>query len=155
MDYKQKFMKLAIKEAEKALAKDEVPIGAVIVVGGKVVARAHNLMEKTQIATAHAEILAINKACKKLKSWRLDGCELYCTLEPCFMCSGAILNARIKTLYFGAYEQKSGSASSKFNLFEDTGHNHKCEVIGGIMEQDCKKLMQDFFANLRIKDKNK
>ncbi len=149
------FMLVALKLAQKAYKKGEVPIGAVIVKEGKIIAKAYNNREKTQNAINHAEIIAINKACKKLKSWRLDGCELYCTLEPCFMCSGAILNARIKTLYFGAYEQKSGSASSKFNLFEDTGHNHKCEVVGGIMEQDCKKLMQDFFANLRIKDKNK
>ena len=149
------FMLVSLKLAQKAYKKGEVPIGAVIVKDGKIIAKAYNNREKTQNAINHAEIIAINKACKKLKSWRLDGCELYCTLEPCFMCSGAILNARIKTLYFGAYEQKSGSASSKFNLFEDTGHNHKCEVIGGIMEQDCKKLMQDFFANLRIKDKNK
>jgi len=149
------FMLVALKLAEKAYKKGEVPIGAVIVKDGKIIAKAYNNREKTQNAINHAEIIAINKACKKLKSWRLDGCELYCTLEPCFMCSGAILNARIKTLYFGAYEQKSGSASSKFNLFEDTGHNHKCEVIGGIMEQECKKLMQDFFAKLRIKDKNK
>lgn len=149
------FMLVALKLAQKAYKKGEVPIGAVIVKEGKIIAKAYNNREKTQNAINHAEIIVINKACKKLKSWRLDGCELYCTLEPCFMCSGAILNARIKTLYFGAYEQKSGSASSKFNLFEDTGHNHKCEVVGGIMEQDCKKLMQDFFANLRIKDKNK
>lgn len=151
----KEFMLVALKLAQKAYKKGEVPIGAVIVKEGKIIAKAYNNREKTQNAINHAEIIAINKACKKLKSWRLDGCELYCTLEPCFMCSGAILNARIKTLYFGAYEQKSGSASSKFNLFEDTGHNHKCEVIGGIMEQECKKLMQDFFANLRIKDKNK
>ena len=117
----EKFMKMAIKEAIKAKEKDEVPIGAVIVKDGVVVAKAHNLMEKTQLATAHAEILAINKACKKLKSWRLDDCDIYCTLEPCFMCAGAILNARIKNLYFGAFEHKSGSAISQFNVFENSG----------------------------------
>ena len=95
----EKFMDLAIKEAKKAELKDEVPIGAVIVKDGKVIARAHNLMEKTQLATAHAEILAINKACKKLKSWRLDGAEMYVTIEPCSMCAGAIVNARIKKVY--------------------------------------------------------
>ena len=116
----KKFMNCAIKEAQKALKKDEVPIGAVIVLDGKIIARAHNLMEKTQIATAHAEVLAINKACKKLKSWRLDGAEIYITMEPCPMCAGAIVNARIKKVYFGAYEKKSGSAQSKFKVLTIT-----------------------------------
>ena len=108
-----KFMKKAIEQAKKALSADEVPIGAVIVKDGKIIARAFNQMEKTQLATAHAEILAINKACKKLKSWRLDGADMYVTLEPCPMCAGAIVNARIKSVYFGAYEPKSGSAQRK------------------------------------------
>ncbi len=148
-------MSLALKLAKKAYKKGEVPIGAIIVKNGKIISKAYNNRESSQIAINHAEIIAIKKACKKLKSWRLDGCEMYCTLEPCFMCSGAILNARIKTLYFGAYEQKSGSATSRFNLFEDTGHNHKCNVVGGVMESECKKLMQDFFTELRLQDKIK
>ena len=127
-----KFMKAAIKEAKKAAEKDEVPIGAVIVVDGKIVARAHNLMEKTQIATAHAEILAINKACKKLKSWRLDNAEMYITVEPCAMCAGAIANARIKKVYFGAFESKSGCAISKYPVLSDNGLNHSTEFEGGI-----------------------
>ena len=98
-----KYMKSAINQALKAKELDEVPIGAVIVLDGKIIAKAHNLMEKTQLATAHAEVLAINKACKKLKSWRLDGAEMYVTIEPCAMCAGAIVNARIKKVYFGAY----------------------------------------------------
>lgn len=149
------FMLEAYKLAQKAYKKGEVPIGAVVVKDGKIIAKGYNKREKTQSAIMHAEIIALQKACKKLKSWRLDGCDLYCTLEPCFMCSGAVLNARIKTLYFGAYEQKSGSAGSKFNLFSDTGHNHKCEVVGGIMEEECKKLMQDFFRELRVLDAKK
>ncbi len=146
---KEKFMKLAIKQAYKALEKDEVPIGAVIVLDGKVIARAHNLMEKTQLATAHAEILAINKACKKLKSWRLDGAELFVTIEPCAMCAGAIVNARIKKVYFGAYEPKSGSAESKFRVLSDSGLNHSTEFEGGILLESCSNLIKNYFKAKR------
>ena len=147
----EKFMKMAIKEAIKAQNKDEVPIGAVIVKDGVVIARAHNLMEKTQLATAHAEILAINKACKKLKSWRLDGAEIYITMEPCPMCAGAIVNARIKKVYFGAYEKKSGSAQSKFKVLTDSGLNHTTEFEGGIFEQDCSNIIKNYFKAKRCK----
>ena len=145
----EKFMDLAIKEARKAELKDEVPIGAVIVKDGKVIARAHNLMEKTQLATAHAEILAINKACKKLKSWRLDGAEMYVTIEPCSMCAGAIVNARIKKVYFGAYEKKSGCAESKFSVLTDSGLNHKTEFIGGIEQETCANIIKNYFKGKR------
>ena len=147
----EKFMKMAIKEAIKAQNKDEGPIGAVIVKDGVVIARAHNLMEKTQLATAHAEILAINKACKKLKSWRLDGAEIYITMEPCPMCAGAIVNARIKKVYFGAYEKKSGSAQSKFNVLTDGGLNHKTEFEGGIFEEVCSNIIKNYFKAKRCK----
>ena len=110
----EKFMKMAIKQAMKAVLKDEVPIGAVIVKDGVVLSRAYNLVEKKQDPTAHAEILAITKACKKIGSWRLDGAEMYVTMEPCPMCAGAIVNARISKVYFGTYESKSGGAVSKF-----------------------------------------
>lgn len=146
-----KFMDLAIKEAKKACLEDEVPIGAVIVLDGKVIARAHNKMEQTQLATAHAEILAINKACKKNKSWRLDGAELYVTIEPCPMCAGAIANARIKKVYFGAYEKKSGSAVSKFNVLSDSGLNHNVEFEGGIKEQECAEIIKNYFKTKRIR----
>ena len=146
-----KFMKSAIKEAQKAVLKDEVPIGAVIVLDGKIIARAHNLMEKTQLATAHAEILAINKACKKLKSWRLDNAEMYVTIEPCAMCAGAIANARIKKVYFGAYEPKSGSAVSKFNVLSNSGLNHTVEFEGGVMEETCANIIKNYFKAKRIK----
>ncbi len=142
-------MKLAIKEALKAEQKDEVPIGAVLVLEGKVIARAHNLMEKTQLATAHAEILAINKACKKLKSWRLDGAELFVTIEPCAMCAGAIVNARIKKVYFGAYEPKSGSAQSKFKVLTDSGLNHTTEFEGGILGESCSNVIKNYFKTKR------
>ena len=147
------FMKTALKLAKKAYKKGEVPIGAVIVKNGKIISKGYNKREKSQNALMHAEIVAINKACKKLKSWRLDGCTIFCTLEPCFMCAGAILNARIDKLVFGAYEQKSGSAISRFNVFENSGLNHNVLVESGILELECKKLLQDFFLKLRIKDK--
>ena len=146
-----KFMNLAIKEAIKAEKEDEVPIGAVIVLDGKVIAKAHNKMEKTQIATAHAEILAINKACKKLKSWRLDGAEMYVTIEPCAMCAGAIVNARIKKVYFGAKEEKSGCASSKFPVLSESGLNHCTDFEGGIEGEKCAQIIKNYFKAKRSK----
>ncbi len=149
MKQTEKFMKQAINEALKAQRKDEVPIGAVVVLDGKIIARAHNLMEKTQLATAHAEILAINKACKKLKSWRLDGAELFVTIEPCAMCAGAIVNARIKKVYFGAYEKKSGCAESKFSVLTDGGLNHSTDFEGGIMGETCSEIIKNYFKAKR------
>ena len=147
----KKFIRQALTQAKKALSKDEVPIGAVIVKDGKVLARAYNKMEKTQQATAHAEILCIQKACKKLGSWRLDGCTLYVTLEPCPMCAGAIMNARIKNVYIGAKEPRSGAVGSKINLFEDAIYNHKVNYYFGVLETECQKIMKDFFKELRKK----
>ena len=126
-----------------------MPIGAVIVNDGKIIARAHNQMEKTQIATAHAEILAINKACKKLKSWRLDNAEMYITVEPCAMCAGAIANARIKKVYFGAYESKSGCAISKYPVLSDNGLNHTTEFEGGIEREICANIIKNYFKSKR------
>ncbi len=148
-----KFMRSAYRQAIKAKELDEVPIGAVIVRGGVIIARACNLMEKTQIATAHAELLAIQKACKKLKSWRLDDCELYVTIEPCAMCAGAITNARIKKVYFGAYERKSGCAVSKFPVLEQSGLNHSTAFEGGIMQEECETLIKNYFKEKRIRKK--
>lgn len=144
-----KFMELAIREAEKALKRDEVPIGAVIVSGGKVIAKGHNLTESKKIATRHAEITAIEKASRKLKSWRLDGAEIYVTLEPCAMCAGAIVNARIKKVYFGAYEKKSGCAESKYPVLTDAGLNHSAEFVGGVEEERCSALIKNYFAAKR------
>lgn len=146
-----KFMKIAIAEAEKAVLEDEVPIGAVIVLDGKVIAKAHNKMEKLQQATAHAEVLAINKACKKLKSWRLDGAEMYITVEPCAMCAGAIANARIKHVYFGAYEQKSGCAESKYPVLGDNGLNHSTLFTGGVEQEICANIIKNYFKAKRTK----
>lgn len=145
----KKFMIMAYKQAEKAKEKDEVPIGAVIVKDGKVLSKGYNLVENTNKATAHAEIIAIDKACKKLKSWRLDGAEIYVTLEPCAMCAGAIANARIKKVYFGAYERKSGCAESKYPVLSDNGLNHSAEYEGGIMEEECASLIKKYFSEKR------
>ena len=148
-----KFMRAALKEALKAARDGEVPVGAVVVMDGKIVSRAHNLMEKTQVATGHAEILAIEKACKKLKSWRLDGAEMYVTVEPCAMCAGAVASARIKKVYFGAYERKSGCAESLYPVLSENGLNHCAESEGGIMEEECSAAMKDFFKWRRLQKK--
>ena len=150
MTREEKFMRAAIREALKAQEKDEVPIGAVVVLNDKIIARGHNLTEKTEIATRHAEMVAIEKACKKLKSWRLDGAEIFVTLEPCAMCAGAIANARIKKAYFGAYEKKSGCAVSKYPILTDNGLNHSTEAVGGIEENACAELIKNYFKKKRI-----
>ena len=144
----KEFMKLAILEARKAADEGEVPVGAVIVKNGEVVAAAHNRREQLQNALSHAEIEAINIACQKTGSWRLDDCELYVTLEPCPMCTGAIINARFKTVIFGAYDSKMGCMDSVINLC-DYPFNHKVEIYGGIMEDDCLEVLQGFFKKLR------
>lgn len=144
----KEFMKLAITEAQKAAEKGEVPVGAVIVKNGEVISTGHNLREEKQNALSHAEIEAINLACQKLGSWRLDDCELYVTLEPCPMCTGAIINARIKTVIFGAYDSKMGCMDSVINLC-DYPFNHHPEIYGGIMEDECLAVLQNFFKKLR------
>lgn len=146
---KEKFMTLALKEADKAEQKEEVPIGCVIVKDGKVVARAHNLKQTKRLATAHAEVLAIEKACRKLKDWRLEDYEIYVTLEPCAMCAGAIASARIKKAYFGAYEPKGGGVESKFHILTESGLNHVTEFEGGVMEKECSDKIRDFFRTRR------
>ena len=150
----EKFMKLALKEAQKAYDKLEVPVGAVIVKDGKVIAKAHNLKETKFDTTKHAEILAIQKASKKLESWRLLDCEMYITLEPCSMCAGAIINSRIKKIYIGALDEKTGAAGSVLNLFEDYKFNHKVEVEKGVMQEECENILKDFFKMLRKYKKN-
>ncbi len=148
-----KFMIQALKEAQKAYDKNEVPIGCVIVLNGKIIARAHNLREKKQSILSHAEVLAIEKACKKLNTWRLEDCDMYVTLEPCSMCSGAIIQSRIKNLYYGASEFKTGACGSVFNLF-DYKFNHQVNVCGGIMKDECESILKTFFKKLRNKKKN-
>ena len=149
MEQKEYYMKQALKEAEKAYKKLEVPVGAVIVKDGKIIARAHNQKETKTDTTKHAEILAIQKASKKLESWRLIDCEMYVTLEPCSMCAGAIKNSRIKKVYIGAMDEKTGAVGSVLNLFEDYTFNHKVEAEKGIMEKECQETLKKFFKELR------
>jgi len=146
---KNPYMEQAIIEAKKAFELDEVPVGAIIVYKGDIIARAHNLRENFNNALAHAEILVINDACKKLKTWRLDGCDLYVTLEPCPMCAGSIINARISTVYFGAYDSKGGACGSVVDLFKKGSFNHSPVLYGGIMEDACEGLLKEFFGKLR------
>ena len=153
MNENKKYMRLALNQAKKAFENGEVPIDAVIVYNGKVIARAYNKRNASKIATKHAEILAIEKACKKLGDWRLDGAEMYVTLEPCPMCAGAIANARIKKVYFGAYERKSGAVFSNFRILFSSGLNHEVEAEGGILHEDCSKLLKIFFENKRKGEK--
>ena len=155
MEQKEHYMKQALKEAEKAYKKLEVPVGAVIVKDGKIIARAHNQKETRTDTTKHAEILAIQKASKKLESWRLIDCEMYVTLEPCSMCAGAMINSRIKKVYIGAMDEKTGAAGSVLNLFNDYTFNHKVEVENGIMEKECQEILTKFFKELRELKKNK
>lgn len=143
----------AIKEAKKALIKDEVPIGCVIVHNDKIIARGYNLRETKQQSIAHAEIIAIQKACKKIGSWRLENCTLYVTLEPCPMCSGAILQSRIDNVVFGAYDPKGGCIESCMKMYDVKGFNHYPNTIGGLMEDECSKLLKDFFKEKRKKKK--
>ena len=124
MNEHNKFMKLALKEADKAFAKEEIPVGAIIVKDGKVIARAYNSKETSKNACGHAEILAIQKACKKLNSWRLLDCEMYVTLEPCPMCAGALINSRIAKVYIGTDDEKTGACGSKLDLLKDYKFNH-------------------------------
>lgn len=143
-----KYIKQALNEAKKAYAKGEVPIGAIIVKEGKVLAKAYNKRETMQSSLAHAEILCIEKACKKLKSWRLDGCEMYVTLEPCLMCAGAITQSRIKKVYIGAMDEKNGCVGSISNVFDKISTTHKVEYEY-LLEEECSKIISNFFKELR------
>ncbi|HHW01834.1 MAG TPA: nucleoside deaminase [Thermoanaerobacterales bacterium] len=146
------FMQEALKEAEEALEYDEVPVGALIVMGGKVVARAHNMRETSQDATAHAELLAIRKACEALKTWRLVGCTLYVTLEPCPMCAGAIVLSRLDRVVFGASDPKAGACGSLMNIPGDDRFNHRPEIVPGVLAEECARILKDFFMQKRQKN---
>ena len=143
-------MQRAIELAKCSLESEDVPVGAVVVRNGEIIGEGYNCRERDKDPAAHAEIVAIKQAAKRLSSWHLEDCELYVTLEPCPMCTGAIINSRIKKVVFGAFESKSGSCSadSVINLFEQ-GYNHTPEVYGGICEKDCAKLIKDFFKKRR------
>ena len=146
-------MREALRLAKKAKAAGEVPIGAVVVLDDKIIGRGYNLRTKLQMATQHAEVRAIDRACKKIGSWRLEGAELYVTLEPCPMCMGAVLNSRIERVYFGAYEQKGRSLTAELaraNLL-----NHTVEVTGGVMETECAEVLTSFFSEMRARERAK
>ena len=145
----EEFMQVALKEAKKAYKKLEIPVGAVIVKNGEIIAKAHNIKEEKKDTTKHAEIIAIQKASKKLESWRLNDCELYVTLEPCPMCAGAIIQSRIKKVYIGTLDEKTGACGSVLNLFKDYKFNHNVEVEYGILKNECEEILKKFFKELR------
>ncbi|AEE92450.1 tRNA specific adenosine deaminase [Tepidanaerobacter acetatoxydans Re1] len=147
------FMRQAIQEAKRAMEIDEVPIGAVIVKADEVIARAHNLRETLQDATAHAELLAIRKACEVLGTWRLEGCTLYVTLEPCPMCAGAVILSRVDRLVFGAKDPKGGACGSLMNLPADERFNHRPKIAAGIMADECGNILKKFFQDKRMNKK--
>lgn len=151
----QTYMLEALIEAEKAAVIGEVPIGAVIVYQDEIIARAHNLRETTQNATTHAELLAIQQACAKVGSWRLEDMTLYVTLEPCPMCAGAILQSRIPRVVYGARDLKAGCVDSLYRLLNDARFNHECEVTEGILADECGGILTRFFRNLREQKKNR
>ena len=148
MDDNEIYMREAAKMARKAAKKDEVPVGAVVVHSGRIISRAHNLRETKKDPLAHAEIIAIRKAARKLHGWRLEGCTLYVTLEPCPMCAGAIVNSRIDQVVFGAYDPKAGAFGSLYDLAEGK-LNHRPKVTGGVLKDECAKLLKDYFAAKR------
>ncbi|MFA9378562.1 MAG: tRNA adenosine(34) deaminase TadA [Lachnotalea sp.] len=155
MTDKEKYMKEALKQAQKAYQLDEVPIGCVITYQDKIIARGYNRRNTDKNTLAHAEINAINKASKKMGDWRLEGCTLYVTLEPCQMCSGAIVQARIDKVVIGSMNAKAGCAGSIINLLQMKEFNHQVEIESGILENECSEILKKFFKNLRKLNKNK
>lgn len=153
MNMQEKFMWEALKEAQKAYDKGEVPVGAVIVKDNKIIARAHNQKEIKQDTTRHAEILAIQKASKTLQAWRLLDCEMYVTLEPCAMCAGALIQSRIQKVYIGTADEKTGACGTVLNLLEDFAFNHKVEVEKYVLQEECETILKQFFKELRQQKK--
>lgn len=147
------YMRLALQEADCAAQKGEIPIGAVLVLEGEVVAKAHNMRETWQDATAHAEVVVIQEACKKLARWRLDDAILYVTVEPCPMCAGAIVNSRIRKVVYGCTDTKAGGVESIFNILSNPSLNHKPEIISGICENECRGIIKNFFKKRRQENK--
>jgi len=146
------YMTAALEEAKKAFDLGEVPVGAVVVKDGEIIARAHNLTETSKDPTAHAEVLAIREAARVLGGWRLIGCDLYVTVEPCSMCAGAIVWSRVERLFYGAKDPKAGAAGSLFDIPGDARLNHNAEVTGGVMEEECSAIVKDFFRALRTRN---
>ncbi|MGX7262877.1 tRNA adenosine(34) deaminase TadA [Enterococcus crotali] len=153
IEEKEAFMLEAIKEAKKAEMIEEVPIGAIVVLDGKIIGRGHNLREQSQDATAHAEMFAIKQACAAIENWRLERAQLFITLEPCPMCSGAMILSRVDEVYYGAKDPKGGTAGTLMNLLEDDRFNHVAYVEAGILEQECGALLSNFFRSLRNEKK--
>lgn len=149
----EQYMKEALKQAKKAYEKGEIPVGAIIVKDNKIIARAYNEKEYKFDTTKHAEILAIQKASKKLKSWRLTDCDMYVTLEPCSMCAGALIQSRIRKVYIGTMDEKTGACGSVLNLLEDYTFNHQVEVEKNILQPECERLLKSFFKEIRNKKK--
>ena len=148
-DKAEKYMRFALKEAQKAALIDEVPVGCIIVLNDKIIAKAHNKKETTNDPCGHAEIIAIRKACKKISNWRLENCEMYVTIEPCIMCSGAIIQSRIKKVFYGAKDNKGGGLGTSINVLEAKNINHVPEVYGGILLEECSKIISDYFKTKR------
>ncbi|MGI6169907.1 MAG: tRNA adenosine(34) deaminase TadA [Christensenellales bacterium] len=155
MDWDERFMRAAIREAMKAAEKDEVPVGAVIVRSGRIIARGHNLRETRKDPIAHAEMIAIGKAARRLGGWRLEGCSMYVTLEPCPMCAGALINSRMEAVYFGAYDPKGGCCGSLYNLPQDVRFNHRLQVVGGILGDECGRVLTEYFRRKRLLGKGR
>ena len=145
----EQFMKTALEEAQLAFSEDEVPIGAVIVDGDRIIARAHNQREQLRDPTAHAEMIAITQAAESRNSWRLDGCTIYVTLEPCPMCAGAILQARISTVVYGAADPKAGAVHTLYHLLDDQRLNHRCLITAGVLAEPCGQILTRFFQSQR------
>ena len=143
------FMRLALREAQAALAEDEVPVGAVIVHDGRVIGSAHNQREQLRDPTAHAEMLAITQAAEALGTWRLEGCTLYVTLEPCPMCAGAVVQARIPLVVYGAADPKAGAVQSLYQLLCDPRLNHRAQIVSGVMLDECSRILTEFFQSQR------
>ena len=146
-----KYMQIALDEAVLAANEGEMPVGAVVVKDGKVIASAHNERNKKHDPTLHAEIVAMRRACELISDWRLEDCDLYVTLEPCVMCAGAIINARIRNVYFGAYDAEYGAAGGRIDVFSKSYFGSKTKVYGGIMEDECTSMLKSFFSSLRKK----
>ena len=144
-----RFMYAALREAEKALVDDEVPVGAVVIKNNKIIGRGYNQIERLNDATAHAEMIAITAAANHLNNWRLEGCSMYVTLEPCVMCTGAMLASRMSELYFATFDTKYGACGSLYNLAEDGKTNHKLKVYSGIYAEESQRLLSQFFASIR------
>ena len=143
------FMREALRQAQKAYAADEVPVGAVVVREGKIIARAHNQVELLKDATAHAEMLALTQAEEAVRDWRLTDCDLYVTKEPCAMCAGALVHTRIRRVIFGCTDPAAGAAGSVMNLLQMPPFNHRCEITSGVLQKECAAILQDFFRKRR------